>query len=142
MRYHDAQCRSVRNKSHFPNGKFQESIREGWFYGTTFLRINFTTDLSDPHIYIQIACTYPDGTTSAWSPSTQLHWRNVIANVRKLRWANHMPTMSAMLEQIWSENTCSLIFWRGTCFPNVKYKISHNTGFERKCTINIIYLWK
>ena len=51
--------------------------------------------------------------------------------------ANHMPMMSAMLEKIRSENTCSLIFWRGTCFyylfptviPRVKYKINHKTGF-------------
>ena len=53
---------------------------------------------------------------------------------------NHMPTMSAILENILSENTCSLIFGRGTCLPGVKYKIGHETGFELKCTINITYL--
>ena len=56
--------------------------------------------------------------------------------------ANHMPKMSAMLEKIRSENTFSLIFWGGICFPGVKYKISHKNGFELKCTIYITYLWR
>ena len=66
------------------------------------------------------------GTTSVWSPSAQLRWCNVILPTLGQRiFAKHMPTMSAMLEKIRSENTCSLNFWRGICFPGVKYKISH-----------------
>ena len=49
----------------------------------------------------------------------KLRWRNVIWPTLPQRqkialgqrtFANHMPTMSAMLEKIRSENTCSLIF--------------------------------
>ena len=40
--------------------------------------------------------------------------------------ANHVPTMSAMFEKIRSENTFSLIFGRGTCFPGVNTKLVMN----------------
>ena len=61
------------------------------------------------------------------------------------RWANvFLPTICQRCRPCWkkSENTCSLIFWRGICFPGVKYKISHKNGFELKYTIDITYLWR
>ena len=79
------------------------------------------------------------GTASAWSPSAQLRWCNVISPTlaqfqKKMRLVNvFLPTICQRCRPCWnkirSENTCSLIFGRATCFPDVKSKISHKTGF-------------
>ena len=86
----------------------------------------------------------------------QLRWRNV-ANVGMVAvgtttvvqryLANDGPTYFCQpyandvdhVGKIRSENTCSLIFWRGICFPGVKYKINHKNAFELKCTMYHIY---
>ena len=88
------------------------------------------------------------GTTSAWSPVgtttlAQRHLANVAQRPKialgQCIFANHMPTMSTMLEKIRSENTCYLIFWRGTSCPGDEYNISHKNCFQLKCTIYITY---
>ena len=85
------------------------------------------------------------GTASAWFAvgTTTLAQRN-FANVGPISEKNglvnvFLPTICQRCRPCWnkirSENTCSLIFGRGTCFPDVKSKIIIKLVFNLECTI-------